>query len=214
MKLFINTKTKQYPLHTAPAELVISPGHIKRVHAKVSTKLAAAKPTSPRLKEHPRAEPIYAVVHLTTKPTVDYTKNVVEGAPEETAGVWNQVWNVVDATAEEIAARTLVEATKIKTERDAKLTASDWTQLADSPVDKALWATYRQALRDLTAEAGFPWTPVVWPAVPGEVAPMVAKLEAAVPEMKTYKYGAVDPIANPNAKIRVVKTPSRMQKTA
>jgi hypothetical protein len=35
--------------------------------------------------------------------------------------------------------------------RDSRLTASDWTQLPDAPVDKAAWAAYRQALRDFPA---------------------------------------------------------------
>lgn len=33
--------------------------------------------------------------------------------------------------------------------RDNELKATDWTQVADAPVDQAAWATYRQALRDL-----------------------------------------------------------------
>jgi hypothetical protein len=33
--------------------------------------------------------------------------------------------------------------------RDTELARTDWTQVADAPVDKAAWATYRQALRDL-----------------------------------------------------------------
>ena len=56
-------------------------------------------------------------------------------------------------------------AAKIRTERDAKLTESDWTQVADAPVDKAAWATYRQALRDIPSQAGFP-NEVVWPVEP------------------------------------------------
>jgi hypothetical protein len=35
--------------------------------------------------------------------------------------------------------------------RDTELARTDWTQLADAPVDQAAWATYRQALRDLPA---------------------------------------------------------------
>jgi hypothetical protein len=35
--------------------------------------------------------------------------------------------------------------------RDTELARTDWTQVADAPVDQALWATYRQALRDLPA---------------------------------------------------------------
>ena len=43
---------------------------------------------------------------------------------------------------------------QIKLWRNAQLIASDWTQVEDSPVDKAAWATYRQALRDLPAQSG------------------------------------------------------------
>ena len=35
--------------------------------------------------------------------------------------------------------------------RNAQLAATDWTQLADAPVDASAWATYRQQLRDLPA---------------------------------------------------------------
>lgn len=35
--------------------------------------------------------------------------------------------------------------------RNAALAATDWTQVADAPVDPSAWAVYRQALRDLPA---------------------------------------------------------------
>jgi hypothetical protein len=56
-------------------------------------------------------------------------------------------------------------ATSMRNERNTKLKDSDWTQLADSPVDKAAWATHRQALRDITSHSGFPWN-IVWPDKP------------------------------------------------
>jgi hypothetical protein len=43
---------------------------------------------------------------------------------------------------------------QIRNWRNAELAKSDWTQVEDSPVDKAAWATYRQALRDLPAQGG------------------------------------------------------------
>lgn len=43
---------------------------------------------------------------------------------------------------------------QIKLWRNARLAQTDWTQLSDAPVDKAAWATYRQALRDLPAQSG------------------------------------------------------------
>ncbi len=56
-------------------------------------------------------------------------------------------------------------ATSVRTTRTTKLTESDWTQLADSTADKAAWATYRAALRDLPSAEGFPHT-ITWPTEP------------------------------------------------
>jgi hypothetical protein len=56
-------------------------------------------------------------------------------------------------------------AEEIRTERDRLLKASDWTQVADAPVDQAAWVEYRQALRDVTEQEGFPEN-VVWPTRP------------------------------------------------
>jgi hypothetical protein len=40
--------------------------------------------------------------------------------------------------------------------RDTELARTDWTQVADAPVDQAAWATYRQELRDLPASNSDP----------------------------------------------------------
>lgn len=63
------------------------------------------------------------------------------------------------------AAKDAEQGALVRADRDRRLAASDWTQVADSPVDKAVWATYRQALRDVPAQAGFPWN-VQWPVQP------------------------------------------------
>ena len=63
------------------------------------------------------------------------------------------------------AAKDAEQAKSIRSTRTEKLKDCDWTQLADSTADKAAWATYRQALRDITAQAGFPWT-IDWPDTP------------------------------------------------
>jgi len=57
------------------------------------------------------------------------------------------------------------EAEKVRTQRDALLSQSDWTQVPDAPVDQAAWAEYRQALRDVPEQAGFP-TEITWPQKP------------------------------------------------
>jgi hypothetical protein len=63
------------------------------------------------------------------------------------------------------ASKDAEQAKSVRATRGEKLADSDWTQVADAPVDKAVWATYRQALRDITAQSGFPWT-ITWPDAP------------------------------------------------
>jgi hypothetical protein len=57
------------------------------------------------------------------------------------------------------------QANNVRGERNRRLSETDWTQVEDSPVDKASWAIYRQALRDVTAQSGFPWV-IEWPEKP------------------------------------------------
>jgi hypothetical protein len=67
--------------------------------------------------------------------------------------------------AEYKAMKDAEQAKSVRQQRDAKLAECDWTQLADAPVDKAVWATYRQTLRDVPTQEGFPWT-ITWPDAP------------------------------------------------
>lgn len=54
----------------------------------------------------------------------------------------------------------------LRQQRNLKLSASDWTQLADAPpAAQAAWKAYRQALRDLPATVADPANPV-WPTPP------------------------------------------------
>jgi len=69
----------------------------------------------------------------------------------------------VPPTQEELEA---MAAAAVREQRDYLLAQSDWTQLPDVPdATKTMWATYRQALRDITAQPGFPQD-VTWPEKP------------------------------------------------
>ena len=67
--------------------------------------------------------------------------------------------------AEYKARKDAEQAKSVRASRTQMLKDSDWTQIADSTADKTAWATYRQALRDITAASGFPWT-MTWPETP------------------------------------------------
>lgn len=103
------------------------------------------------------------------KPSFDpATENCNQVNPTYDNGEWVKTWQVSAANAEEIAERLADESEAVRIERNQLLIDCDWTQLPDSPLpsaDKTAWATYRQQLRDVTSQAGFPWN-VIWPSIP------------------------------------------------
>jgi hypothetical protein len=84
---------------------------------------------------------------------------------EQIGGSWFTKYSVADMDADAIAAKNAEQAKAMREQRNTKLSDCDWTQLADSTAEKTTWAAYRQALRDLTKQSGFPWE-VTWPDAP------------------------------------------------
>lgn len=80
-------------------------------------------------------------------------------------GKWYTKYSVADMGADAIAAKDAEQAKSVREQRNQKLKDTDWTQISDAPVDKSSWAAYRQALRDISAQPGFPWN-VTWPSTP------------------------------------------------
>jgi len=56
-------------------------------------------------------------------------------------------------------------AAVVRTRRNMLLSESDYTQLPDVNVDRASWGAYRDKLRDISSQDGFPFS-VVWPEKP------------------------------------------------
>lgn len=75
----------------------------------------------------------------------------------------DEVFTKYDPTTDPVA--TAAKAEAVREERNNKLKNSDWTQVVDAPVDQAAWATYRQELRDISKQSGFPWD-ITWPEKP------------------------------------------------
>lgn len=66
----------------------------------------------------------------------------------------------------ELTSEYLEECNNIRARRNSLLLDCDWTQGKDIPdAISSAWATYRQALRDITEQAGFPFD-VQWPELP------------------------------------------------
>lgn len=158
---YINTTTGDYPLSAAD---------VRAAHSNTSF------PSEVAGFEAALVGMGYAVVQQVPEPAITYTQNIAEGAPAESDGTYQQTWVISNASAEEVAERTARQSVDIRQERNQRLADCDWTQLPDAPVDAAAWATYRQELRNVTSQAGFPWE-VNWPAVPGETVLVRARNE-------------------------------------
>ena len=76
----------------------------------------------------------------------------------------NQTFEWVDVRTDK---QKFIEAeTLVKLKRNELLVKSDWTQLPDVPLsNKNEWASYRQQLRDITMQSGYPFD-VVFPKPP------------------------------------------------
>lgn len=71
--------------------------------------------------------------------------------------------------------------------RDSLLAETDWTQTLDAPITKecsSAFRTYRQALRDITEQKGYPHT-ITWPEKPKVVKGSVTPVDTTVDSILT-----------------------------
>jgi len=109
----------------------------------------------------------YDIYHLTPTdiPTYDpIYQNIREDIPTIINDTWVQTWKVEAASENEIAERMDECENNIRLQRTALLQETDWMALNDSTLSTE-WKMYRQALRDITAQEGFPCS-VEWPEKP------------------------------------------------
>ena len=118
----------------------------------------------------------------TPKPdtTGDYKVVVRDGAEQDANNNWVQKWverDMFSDTTEDGVTTTKAEheaayqarldteaAANVRSQRDQKLQDTDWMGLSDVTMSTE-WATYRQSLRDITEQPGFPGT-ITWPDEP------------------------------------------------
>jgi hypothetical protein len=115
-------------------------------------------------------------VTIDTDPSYDPLTHKLQQAAEPVLvnGAWILSKTVVPLTAEEIQDSYDAEATLVRAQRDRLLAESDWVTV--KAVDQnaqdnlgiqvpQVWLDYRQALRDITSQAGFPYN-ITWPTAP------------------------------------------------
>ena len=106
-----------------------------------------------------------------------YQFSMRQGVEQQSDGKWytkyvlgpvfvdNEEATAAEQEAAYKAQKDAEQSKAVRDDRNKRLADCDWTQVADAPVDKAAWAAHRQALRDVTAQEGFPWN-VQWPEQP------------------------------------------------
>ena len=122
------------------------------------------KTWTPALVEELGLDPVFE----TPAPTTTVYQTAFKDGVEQVAGKWVWKWSISEMDDEAKAAKDAEAAKGVRTTRDAKLAECDWLVIKAAETGVALaadWATYRQALRDVPSQAGFPHN-VTWPAKP------------------------------------------------
>jgi hypothetical protein len=113
----------------------------------------------------------FGVYPVTIAPAPEFnfrTHRLVTQQPTLINGAWTVTKAVVAKDQAQIDNENAQKAADVRAERDRLLAATDWTQLIDSPFSNdtnGVWQAYRQALRDVPSQEGFPWD-VTFPAKP------------------------------------------------
>lgn len=141
-----DNKAKHFPVSL---EHLVSKGVIDSVDA-TQEQLAAANvvPVTKCLDQKPNDGYLYEIQIL-----------------QQVDGSWAEEIVKIEISDEQYQANIANCAQNVRADRDRMLASCDWTQLADaSAPNKEAWATFRQALRDVPLQEGFPFN-VQWPRI-------------------------------------------------
>ena len=120
--------------------------------------------TCPKGMEHLQAPEGYRVAEGTAQAGLAYVDTVTREI--HSCGLKPSSFHFFDFTTKQWVLNAILLENDVRTRRNTLLLASDWTQLPDVPSEtKDQWAKYRQLLRDITDQAGFPES-VIWPNKP------------------------------------------------
>jgi hypothetical protein len=110
----------------------------------------------------------YVMVGVIPLPVVEPTQRVVPGKPIKQGDRWVQSWDVLPMDENEAESYTHAILTSVRQERDQRLAETDWVVIKSLERSQPIspeWVAYRQALRDLPSQSGFP-NAVIWPDKP------------------------------------------------
>ena len=137
---------------------VKSQGQIRKMHPNVSM----PRVWNEDIHEQLGIDPVLSTPR--PEPSGAYKAVTRNGVEQNADGNWVQAWIEQDITGDDRIAHDEKNALEARTKRDGLLTETDHFGLSDVTMSAEMTA-YRQALRDVPQQAGFPST-ITWPTKP------------------------------------------------
>jgi hypothetical protein len=103
-----------------------------------------------------------------TPTTTRYQTAYKDGVEQDAQGRWLWKWSISEMDDETKAAKDAEAAKAVRADRDRRLAECDWVVIKNLELNQnipGVWEVYRQGLRDLPAQAGFPHD-ITWPEKP------------------------------------------------
>jgi hypothetical protein len=119
---------------------------------------------TPALVEELGLDPVFE----TPAPTTTIYQTAYKDGVEQVDGKWVWKWSISEMDDEAKAAKDAEAAKNVRSTRDAKLAECDWVVIKNLELNQnipGIWEVYRQNLRDVPAQAGFPHN-ITWPSKP------------------------------------------------
>jgi hypothetical protein len=111
----------------------------------------------------------YGIYDFSNAPDVGRYEKAVEVAPVRNEyGIWRQAYAIVPMDDAERQQADSHQAASVRAERNRRIADTDWMiikALEAGQLQDFLVAAYRQELRDVPSQPGFPWD-IIWPEVP------------------------------------------------
>jgi Phage tail assembly chaperone protein len=107
-------------------------------------------------------------VFETPAPTVTRYQTAYKDGVEQVAGKWVWKWSISEMDDEAKAAKDEEAAKAVRADRDKRIAETDWIVIKNLELNQnvpGVWEVYRQELRDVPAQAGFPHE-ITWPSKP------------------------------------------------
>jgi hypothetical protein len=140
---------------------VLSQGQVRSIYPNTSF----PKTWTPELVEELGLDPVFETPAPTT---MVYQTAFKDGVEQDAKGNWVWKWTMSELDAEAKAAKDAEAAKAVRAKRDNLIAETDWLVIKNLELNQNVpgkWEVYRQDLRDIPQQAGFPHN-VTWPVKP------------------------------------------------